>query len=296
MAYRQTDQTISRKGLTLPTEISTEIWQNAQHESAIMRLARRVDLPSGGVSIPLIVSDPEAEWTKETHEIKVGNQTVKAKELKPYKVGVIETFSVEFLNDFNALYEQLVLRLPQAIAKKFDQTVLAGATKPGENFDQLHECEAVDIQKDGWKGLIDARAKVAENGGILNGWALAPQAEAVLLNQTDKNGRPLFVDAMAGEVAVPRLAGANAFTTRGAYIDGKKSVANTIGFGGDWTNAAWGMVNDIQFSVTEDASINVDGTVIHLFQSEMFAVRVTAELGFVIDDKKKFVRLTDTKA
>ena len=41
-----------------------------------------------------------------------------------------------------ALYDQLVQRLPGALAKKFDQTVFGAVKAPGSNFDTLKACTA----------------------------------------------------------------------------------------------------------------------------------------------------------
>ena len=51
---------LTRQSLQLPTEVSSEILQNTQEQSAVMQLARQVQLPGTGVSIPVILSDPEA--------------------------------------------------------------------------------------------------------------------------------------------------------------------------------------------------------------------------------------------
>lgn len=281
--------------IPLPPEISGEIWQNAIEGSAVMQLARQIKLPASGVSVPIITGDPTAEWVGETEEKPVSKPTFGSKIIKPYKMAVIEMFSNEYRRSYGALYEQLIARLPFALARKFDATVLGTASKPGDNFDQLTDLKEIDIQKDAWAGLVQARTEIALNNGVLNGFAIAPQAEGILLTQTDKNGRPLFVDVASGEVGTTRLVGAPAFITRGVYIDGASAKANTVGFGGDWTNAVWGSVEGIQFKVSDQATIN-DGTrQVNLFQRNMFAAMVEFEVGFVVDDKKKFVRLTDTK-
>ena len=58
----------STAGIVLTPEQSSEIWSAAEHTSAAMQLAQRVDLPGAGVSIPIITGEPEAEWVNETDE------------------------------------------------------------------------------------------------------------------------------------------------------------------------------------------------------------------------------------
>lgn len=74
----------------LPKEISNEIWAKALEESAIMRLARRVNLPGTGITIPMISTDASAAWVAESTEKAVSEASLDGKQLTPYKLAVIE--------------------------------------------------------------------------------------------------------------------------------------------------------------------------------------------------------------
>ena len=50
----------NRTNVELPTEVSSQILQKAQEDSAIMSLATQIALPGRGLTIPMITSDPEA--------------------------------------------------------------------------------------------------------------------------------------------------------------------------------------------------------------------------------------------
>ena len=134
-------------GVVLPSAISNEVWANTIEGSAVMQLANQIALPGNGVSIPIITGDPEAGWVAETGEKPVSRPTLGGKEMTPYKLAVIVPFSNEFRRDLSALYDALVQRLPSALAKKFDATVMHGAA-PGDNFDTLADAAAVDIKTD----------------------------------------------------------------------------------------------------------------------------------------------------
>ena len=43
--------------LALPSEVSREVWQNVQAASVVQSLSRKIDLPAGGIDIPIITSD-----------------------------------------------------------------------------------------------------------------------------------------------------------------------------------------------------------------------------------------------
>src|SRR5690606_15745341 len=130
-------------GVYLPPAVSGEIWGETQDASAVMQLARRITLPGGGGSIPIITGDAEAGWVGETEEKPVSRATLANKQITAYKLAVIEPFSNEFRRDLPGLYAELVRRLPAALGKKFDQTVLGTTAAPGSNFDKLTAATSV---------------------------------------------------------------------------------------------------------------------------------------------------------
>lgn len=274
---------MNRTTIALPGQVSSEIWQKTQESSAVMGLARRIALPGLGVTIPVITGDPEAAWVGETDKKPVKRGTLATKQMTPYTLAVIVPFSNQFRRDLPGLYDALVQRLPNALGKKFDQTVFGGVTAPGSNFDTLKGCTAQEIGTDAYKGLVAADADVAAHDGILSGWVLSPQGKAVLLNAVDGNKRPLFINSVA-EGAVPMILGARAGYSKGAYIaDSTSSKKNVVGFGGDWTQAVYGTVEGVQITISDQATLEDGGTTINLFQQNMFAVRAEIEVGFRCD-------------
>lgn len=162
--------------ISLPGSVSSEILQKAQESSAVMALARKIPLPGLGVTIPVITGDPEAGWVGETEKKPVKRGTLATKQMQPYTLAVIVPFSNQFRRDVPALYDQLVQRLPGALAKKFDQTVFGAVKAPGSNFDTLKACTAQSILTNAYGGLVAADADIAAHDGILNGWVLARRA------------------------------------------------------------------------------------------------------------------------
>lgn len=275
----------NRTNITLPAELSAEIIQKTQEESAIMRLARQISLPGRGLEIPVITSDPEAAWVSETGVKPVSNPGLTKKVMTAYKLAVIVPFSNEFRRDAAALYDQLVRRLPLALAKKFDQTVMGAVNAPGLNFTTFANCETQDLSTDAYAALVGADADIAENGGILNGFALSPQAKSVLLGATDDNGRPLFINSVA-DGAIPLILGAPTALSKGVYAAGQST--NAVGIAGDWTTALYGTVEGVKVDYSADATLVTGESgaeeYINLFQQNMFAVRAEIEVGFVADE------------
>ena len=147
----------NRTNIALPGAVSSEIIQKTQEASAVMNLARQIQLPGTGVTIPMITGDPEANWVAETAAKPVSNPTLDKKVMTPYKLAVIVPFSDEFARDYARLYDALVDRIPGALAKKFDATVFNGSA-PGTGFDVLTNCTAqsIDVNASGVGGFYKA--------------------------------------------------------------------------------------------------------------------------------------------
>lgn len=269
----------NRTNIDLPVDLSREIIAKTQESSAIMALARKVTLPGRGMAIPVITSDPEASWVGETSAKPVANPGLDTKILRAYKLAVIVPFSNEFKRDLEGLYGELVRRLPNALGKKFDETVFGNVSKPGSDFDNFANVTGQEIGTDTYDGLVAADTDIAVHGGILNGFALSPQGKGVLLASKDKNDRPLFINNVA-EGAVPVVLGARTHITKGAY----NAISGVVGFAGDWTQAIWGTVEGVQISISEEATLtDSNSNTINLWQNNMFAVRAEIEVGFRAD-------------
>jgi HK97 family phage major capsid protein len=288
----------NRTNITLPTEISSEIMQKTQEQSAVMSLARQIALPGRGLTIPVITGDPEAAWVDETAAKPVSNPSLSTKIMQAYKLAVIVPFSDEFVRDMGALYDALIARLPLALAQKFDATVFHG-TAPGSNFDTFAGVTAQTISGTGhsfYGALVACDTAIATAGGILNGFAMSPQAKGEMLAAVDNNERPLFVNSVA-EGAVPRLIGAPVSYSKGAYKAGDSNTADVLGFAGDWTQAMYGTVEGVKIDFSDQTSlpIGANNAMISLWQNNMIAVRAEIEVGFRADTNC-FAKITRTHA
>ena len=295
----------STSNIILPKPLADEIWGPAQEESVFMRLAQRMEMPGSGVQVQMIASDATAAWTTESTEKYVSNATFSNKTIVPFKLTVIEMVSKELIRDLPRLYSELVRRLPNAIAKKFDETIAYGVT-PGTGFDVLTSATACNIAATTASGvtttvydyLVNAYTTVGNAGHQVNGWAVAPQAMGTLLGAVDKNGRPLLIDSVMADSRIGRIFGADVIQSRHVYKAGSAAtqsaaaVPNLVGFAGDWTQAYYGIVDGINVAISEEATINDGTNQVNLWQRNMAAVRVEAEVAFAVRDANAFVRLT----
>ena len=278
--------------ITLPSEVSQEILQKTQEASAVMQLARPVTLPGRGLTIPMITGDPEAAWVAETDEKPASDPSLNTKLMEGYTLAVIVPFSNKFRRDARALYDAIVARLPGALALQFDKTVIGAVAKPGANFDNLAACTAQSILTSGgnttYGGLVAAFTDIAAAGYALDGFALSPTAQGILLGAVDDDKRPLFINSVA-DGAIPRILGARTLMSRGLYKSGTAAAGSSsgspavIGVAGDWRQAMYGVVEGVNVSISDQATLTVGTQQINLWQRNMFAVRAEIECGFRCD-------------
>ena len=282
----------NRTNISLPNSVSSEILQKTQESSAIMQLARRIPLPGNGVQIPVITSDPVADWVTETGVKPVSNPGLNKKIMQAHKLAVIVPFSDEFRRDAAALYQALVDRLPNALGKVFDETVFFGPASTLANFDDFSAVTAQSLSSGVYTGLVNADTDISEESGIVNGYVFSPQGRGMLLGALDKQDRPIFIDSIA-EGQVPRILGAPAYVRAAAYKAGAAGVGTApgtpdiVGFAGDWRHAMYGTVEGVKISIADQATLTVSEgtgtTQINLWQQNMFAVRAEIEVGFVAE-------------
>lgn len=294
MAGIDTNRTSS--GVSLPPEVSKEIWTKTQELSVIQQLARSMPLPGGGVDVPIITGDPVAEWVSETDEKPVGNSTFGNKNIKGYTMALIEPFSNQFKRDKAALYNAIVGRYPGILAEKFDRTVFGQFASPGTGFDTLAAAPAVSIATNVYDGLLAGLSSVATVGGSdVTGWALSTQAEILALGAKDTTGRPLFIDKVTTEGSVGSILARPAYKAKNAFkagVAGSPGTPSTVGIAGDWSSAVWGYVQGVTIDISDQATLTRGSETINLWQRNMFAVRCEFEIGFAVRDANRFVRLT----
>ena len=275
--------------LELPKTLSQTIWQESEHLSVVQSLSPRMELPGGGVDIPIITGDPEAEWVSETEEKKVSRPSFANKNLKGYTLAVIVPFSNQFRRDLPALYSAIEQKLPQALAKKFDRTALGFATSPGTGFDTLADAPTQELtgSYDDYLAALGTVGGASDDADI-TAWALSKSSEIDALGIADNAGRPLLVQDIQNQGAIGSILARPVFKSNYAA----DATTNVVGIAGDWGSTAWGFVEGISISISDQATLNDGGTPLNLWQRNMFAVRAEVEVGFAVRDANRFVKLT----
>lgn len=273
---------ITTSSIALPARVSEKIIANALEESAVLRLVdNKIRIKHAGEAIPVIAGDPTAYVVGEGQVKTNSDSSLATVTMKPKTFAVIEAFSNQFRDDNEALYQELVARLPRVIAQKFDDEVFHGTTSA--NFHTLGAVSAISLSaanKTTWDQIIACRSAVEGANGELTAWAMANQGITALLGAVDGNSRPLFVqDTAIGGIGA--VAGAPVVKAKAAYKAGVSSNPDIIGYAGDWSNAVVGIARDVNIAISDEATLTVTGGTLNLFESNMFAVRCEFTLGFI---------------
>src|SRR5699024_476137 len=104
------------------------------------------------------------------------------------------------------------------------------------------------------------------------------------------NGQPIFNTANEG--VANQLLGLPVGYVNGKSFDYDKARVIT----GDWQYARYGILQDIDYSISEDATLTTiadeNGDPINLFERDMFALRATMHVGFMTLKDDAFAALT----
>ena len=298
--YNDTSRQTS--GVLLPTDISSEIWAKTIEQSAFMQIANRITIPGTGTKVQTITGEPVAQWVDETNAKPVGFHSFGNKTITPYKMAVIEPFSDEFRRDKKALYDECVRRLPGALSKLFDQTIM-GTSAPGSGFDVLgtgvtKKSILPDTGVTVYDRFVGIDGDVSAADGIMNGIVLSPQGKSIVLGATDTTGHPLFTAGVDSNT-LGSILGSSVAVSKGVYVAGKASPATAavVGVAGDFSGVRWGSVDGIKMKVSDQATLTYkDGSnndvTLNLWQQNMFAVLFEIEVAFAVMDKSQLFLLT----
>lgn len=307
MANNALDVSRLTNGVILTPEMSSEIWTDSIKQSALTQLATRVNLPGKGVKWQTLNAPNAAEWVGETAEKPVVDPSFGSKTMIPYKLAQIITVSEEFTRDAANLWNAVQAQASEAIAQAIDKTFLAGTIPlPGaDGVDTLADAQTVSVKNGKYVDFVKIATTVLDNNGDLNGIAITNKGLSKFLSAVDENGRPLMVPGV-GSTELGSAFGARMIKSPWGYKEAVKASGSgasavqaapeVLGVAGDWTQAYYGTVQGIRIKMTDTATVKKGSQTINLWQRNMIAFLVEAEVGFIVRDKSKFVVITGDNA
>lgn len=298
----------------LPPAIAAPIFERAAATSVVQSLTRQVPLAGNGTSVPYISGRPQAAWVAEGDTKPATSGTFGIKSIVPKKLAAILVVSDEVVRANPAGYlETMRKELADSFALSFDLAALhdagpdgtAGAGPFSTYIDQATKVQEIGgtsvanggIHVDLVEAMRDIVSDVDATGRRyrLSGWALDAVLEPALWGAVDTAGRPIYTE-------LPVDANASVFNSAGRLLNrpsfigegvASPNLTSVVGYGGDWSQAAWGVVGGINFSISNQASVTVNGSLVSLWEKNLVAIRAEAEYGFLVNDVDAFTKLTN---
>ena len=278
----------------LDAEQSAPIFDEARRGSVVQQLTRQIPLGINGQEIPVTTSKPVAGWVAEGGTKPASKGAMSLKTMTPKKLAAIAVVSAEVVRANPGGYvNSLRPDLAEAFAIAFDSAALHGTATPFTTY--IDQTTQTDIEigtaaasaggvfadiNSGLKALVD-------DGKRLSGFAFDVVAEPLFNASVDANGRPLFIDSPTTETAGPVRAGR--ILGRPAFMGEGVASGTIVGYGGDWSQAAWGTVGGISYDVSTEATVTINGALVSLWEKNLLAVRAEAEYGWLVNDVDAFV-------
>lgn len=298
----------------LPAHQAAPIFERAAQQSVVQRLVPQVPLGINGESIPVVTGRPSAGWVDEGGLKPASSGSMTLKSMVPKKLTAILVVSAEVVRANPGNYVSTMRdSFAESFAVAFDRAALhdegpdgtAGAGPFSTYLDQTTKSQELGGSTQSTGGLhkdfADAMAEIVTDSDAsgrryrLNGWALDSILEPSLWSAVDTTGRPIYTD-------LPTNAASDALGTEGRLLNRRSfmgegvasaNLTSTVGYGGDFSQAAWGVVGGISYRVSTEAAVTINGTLTSLFEHNLVAILAEAEYGFLMNDADAFIRLTN---
>lgn len=299
----------------LPAHQAAPIFERAARTSVVQRLVPRIPLGINGESIPVVTGRPNLGWVNEGALKPATSGSLSLKTMTPKKIAGILVVSAEVVRANPGGYVDTMRNsFGDALAVAFDRAVLhdegpdgTGGAGPFSTYlDQTSKSVELGTTAQASGGihgdLVDAMAEIVTDSDStgrrfrLNGWALDSLVEPQLWGAVDSTGRPIYTELPTDDVSdglstSGRLLARPSFIGEGVATSDGSSV---VGYGGDFSQAAWGQIGGISYRVSTEASVTIDSTLTSLWEHNLVAILIEAEFGFVMNDANAFVKLTNT--
>lgn len=294
----------------LPPEIAGPIFERAARMSVVQQLVPQVPLGPNGKSVPVVTGRPVAGWVAEGAQKPATKGTMTLKTITPQKLAAIVVVSDEVVRSDPGRYVSTLRgSLAEAFAIAFDLASLHNlggdgtGTGPFSTYvDQTTKSVELggNTQANGgvYKDLVDSMSELITDTDAsgrhykATGFALDDIVEPRLLGSVDTTGRPLWVDLPADEFSNALSRPGSLLGRRSFMGEGVSNPTDTIvGYVGEWSQAVWGVVGGIDFAVSNQATVTINGSLVSLWENNLTAVRAEAEYGFLVNDTDAFVQL-----
>lgn len=298
----------------IPVEIAEPIFERAARVSVVQQLSQRIQLGYQGKSVPYVTGRPVAGWVSEGAQKPATKGTMSLATMTPKKLAAIAVVSAEVVRANPGGYVDTIQpQLAEAFGKAFDWATLhnLGGDGTGSGPFSTYLDQATATSEIGtnaasaggvYKDFVDALAKIVSTLDAtgrrhqLTGWAVDNVLEPIMLGAVDTTGQPTWKEIVSDDSA-PGLARQGRILNRPSFMGegvATPNLDNVVGYGGDWTQTAWGVVSGISYDISTQATVTINGSLVSLWENNLVAIRAEAEYGWLVNDVSAFVKLTNT--
>lgn len=279
-------------GYLLPVPVSQTFIQALNRLSAIPQLVQVDRITTRKETWPVYLGRPVAAFVNEGAAKPVTGAEFGVDEVNIKKIACIVPFTQELLEDATEDPRVLVNEdVRQAIANLIDAHALgyqAGAAIVG-NFDDesgstTSTVELLATPGDAFRVAVSAAMAIIEgNGYDPNGVAAAWDVKGHIRDarQTTETTNVVYPGGPDGDDPIGLGLPIRYTTNLDAFPPAAGKVAAVVA---DWRQARLAIRQDIQVDVSDQATIDNGGTLIHLWQQNMVALRYEVRVGFVHRD------------
>lgn len=285
---------------SVPTEQGTLILKDTVTDSMVMGLAKYEEMTKPKKEFTYLASGVGAYWVNETEKIQTSKPTWAKAEMEAKKLAVIIPASKEFLNyTVSGFFDAMKPEIAEAFAIAFDLAAIFGVNTPfaaGHNIwsDINASGNKLELNSTGkglYQELNSILGMVEDEDGEPNGFITIKSNKQLLRGVVDQQGRPMFTDANSGTPSM-LLGHPVGYAKKKAAWDRTKAEIIT----GDWDMARYGILQDIEYSISEDATLTTitgeDGEPVNLFERDMFALKATMHVAFMRLKEGNFAAIT----
>lgn len=292
----------------VPKPLAQSILSRVQEQSVVTRLSGQTPIPLEGAAIAVQTGHVQAGVVGEGELKPISKTDYTTKTITPIKVAAITYVSKELrMKNPLGILENIAEDMTGAITRAFDMAVLHG-TNPvtgaisGKDFVNK-TTQRVELgttaKADGGltTDLLNGYNLVEDNYdfGEFSGFAADPKLKQSLRSAVDLQGRPIYQDSVNLKDGFGSLFGlpvAYGKSVSARYLGG--GTDNKVrALGGDWSALKYGFAEQMTVSRTDTATLNDNGTLVHLWQQNLEAYLVEAIFGWVITDLDAFVAYDD---
>lgn len=292
----------------LPPTIAQPIFEKAARMSVAQSLVRQVPLAANGVTIPVVTGKMSAGWVAEAGQKPASEGAVGIKSLVPEKIAAIAVVSAETVRANPAGYmDMLRPQIAEAFAVAFDYAAFHDLGPDGTgtgpfttDLDDTTSTVEIGTGTTIYNDFTASLSTLANAGKDLNGFALDTRLEALILDAVDGSNRPIFIDSPPSDTVADggfentirrgRMIGRPSYLGRGV---GTPDGTTVVGYAGDWSQCAWGVVGGISYDVSTEATVTINSTLTSLWEYNLVAIRAEAEYAWLVNDTASFVKFTN---